>query len=88
MGAEEWLDVSTIKALSQHVSATIAAFICFGIVDLAVKWTPIADATRAILEVIEQLVLIGLVVWFVWQTARVLWKGRVRNGSTNSLVVA
>jgi hypothetical protein len=85
---EEWLDLPTIKALSQHASATLAAFLCFIVVGVAVKYAPLSEAVRAILEVIEQSVLIGLVIWFVWQTALVLWKGRIGNAPTNSFVVA
>ena len=84
----EWLDLSTIKALSQHTSGTLTAFLCFAIVDRAVKWSPLAERTRSILEAMEQTVLIGLVVWLVWQTALVLWKGRVRNGASSILVAA
>ncbi len=85
---EEWLDLRTIKTLSQHASATIAALLFFAIIGFGLRWAPLSEAVRAILEVIEDIVLIGLFVWFVWQTAIVLWKGRIRNASTNSLVAA
>ena len=87
MGLADWLDLSSIKTLSQHASATLAAFVCFIVVGYTVKWAPLSDTARAILEFVEQVVLIGLVVWFVWQTALVLWKGRVRNGFKDSVVV-
>jgi hypothetical protein len=85
---EEWLDLKSIKALSQHGSATLTAFLLFALLGYALDWVPLPDVVRSTLKGVDDIVLVGLVLWFVWQMALVLWKGRIRNGSANSLLVA
>jgi chromate transport protein ChrA len=85
---DEWLDIRVIKVLSQHASATLASMLLFAIVAKALKLLSVPGVVRTIIETIEYVVLIGLVIWFVWQMALVLWKGRVRGEFRSFLVAA
>ena len=77
----EWLDTKSMRALSQHASAILTALVLFGLIAVALKLIPLPDAVKFVLDGIEDLGLVGLFGWFLWQTALVLWKGRVRNGN-------
>lgn len=85
---DDWIDVATIKALTQHASATLIALILFGIVRFALKLVPLSETTRAILEVVDEVVLVGLFAWLIYQMGCLLWKGRIKNASTNLVMVA
>ena len=75
----DWLDLSTIKVLSQHTSATLAAIFSFWIVSHAVSLTSLSIPAKVILDTTEEVGLIGMVLWLLIQAALVLWKGRFRN---------
>jgi hypothetical protein len=77
----EWLDIKSMRTLSQHASAILTAVVLFTLIALALKLIPLPDAVRYVLEGMEDLGLTGLFGWFFWQMALVLWKGRVRNGN-------
>lgn len=79
MAWDEWIDLASAKALSQHASATLCAFACSWIIAFAAKRMELAETTREIIDTIEQVVLVGLIVWFVFQMALVLWRGRIRH---------
>ncbi len=88
MGWAEWLDIKALRALSQHASAVLAAILFFALVGSLLRWVLPPGTVRDILEWVENAVLIGLFLWFAWQMTCVLWKGRVRNGSSNCFVAA
>ena len=77
----DWLDTKSMRTLSQHASAILTAVILFGLIAFTLKLIPLPDTVKCVLEGIEDIRLIGLFGWFLWQTALVLWKGRVRNGN-------
>jgi hypothetical protein len=85
---EEWIDVPTIKALTQHASATIVALALFAVVRFVVTLVPLLPATRTIIEVTDEVVLVGLFVWLIVQMALLLWKGRIKNAAASFVLVA
>jgi len=88
MNVGEWIDLATVKALSQHASGTLAALGFFAIVRFALTLVTLSATTRTILELIDEVVLVGLFVWLIYQMACLLWKGRIKNASTNLVLVA
>ena len=88
MAWDEWVDLASAKALSQHTSATLFAFLCSWLIALAARHMELADWAREIIDTIEQVVLVGLIGWFVVQMAFVLWKGRIRHDVKDSLDAA
>jgi hypothetical protein len=44
----------------------------------------LAETTSEIIDTIEQVVLVGLIVWFVFQMALVLWRGRIHHEVKNT----
>jgi hypothetical protein len=85
---DEWIDLATVKAFSQHASATLAALGFFAVVRYALTLVTLSATTRTILEGLDEFVLLGLFVWLIYQMACLLWKGRIKNASTNLVMVA
>ena len=88
MDIGQWIDLPTVRALSQHASGTLAALFFFGIVRIAIEFVKLSAVTRIILEGLDEFVLVGLFVWLIYQMARLLWKGRIGNASTSFVMVA
>ena len=88
MNWDDWIDIPTIKALTQHASGTLAALILFGIVHWVLGRISLSDATRTILVVVDEFCLVGLFLWFIGQMALALWKGRIKNATSSSIVAA
>jgi hypothetical protein len=88
MSLGEWIDLTTVKALSQHASGTLGALGFFAIVRGALTLVTLSSVTRTILEGLDEFVLVGLFSWLIYQMACLLWKGRIKNVSTNLLMVA
>ena len=88
MSVSEWIDLTTVKALSQHASATLAALAFFAIVRFALTLVTLSAITRTILEGTDEFVLVGLFLWLIYQMACLLWKGRIKHASTNLVMVA
>jgi len=88
MSWDEWIDLTTVKALSQHASGTLAALGFFAIVRLALALVALSSTTRTILEGLDEFVLVGLFLWLIYQMGCLLWKGRIKNASTNFVMVA
>lgn len=87
MKLDEWLDTQALKALSQHASAIVAAILVFALVASLLRMV-LPPGIVTILEWVENIVLVGLFLWFTRQMALVLWKGRMRNGPANCVMVA
>jgi hypothetical protein len=85
---DEWIDLPTAKALSQHASGTLGALAFFAIVRYALGLVPLSATTRIILEAVDEVVLVGLFLWLIYQMSCLLWKGRIKNVSTNIVMVA
>lgn len=88
MNVGEWIDLATVKALSQHASGTLAALGFFALVRAALTLVTLSGTTRAILQGTDEFVLVGLFFWLIYQMGCLLWKGRIKNESTNLVVVA
>jgi hypothetical protein len=88
MSVGEWIDIPTVKALTQHASATLAALTLFGVVRVVLDAVVLSNKTRTILEFLDEFVLLGLFVWLIYQMACLLWKGRMKNAATNLVMVA
>lgn len=78
MSFAEWLDVKTLKLLSQHTSAVAGAAISFWIISKLIRWAAGAGTFSASIEYGEKFVLATLLIWFTIEMSKVLWKGRVR----------
>jgi hypothetical protein len=83
----EWIDITAIQAMIRHASATIVALILFGFIRTIITHIPLSDAARSIILYVDEVVLVGLFVWFIIQMALVLWRGRIRNGSLTSVAL-
>ncbi len=88
MKVDEWIDLTTIKTLTQHASGTLVALALFVLVRFALAIVKLSETTRAILEVTDEFVLVGLFLWLIFQMACALWKGRIKDASTSLVMVA
>ena len=80
---DDWVDLPTIRALSQHASATLAALGFFAIVHFARKLVSLSETSRTILEILDEFALVGLFGWLIYQMARLLWECRGRSQDFN-----
>lgn len=84
----KWIDVESLQSLSEHVSAMAGVAICFRLIAWLIEWAVPEGLIQTIILTIEEVIFLGLFVWFAYQLARLLWKGRVRNGLESLIVVA
>ncbi|MBZ5635746.1 MAG: hypothetical protein LAO55_21670 [Acidobacteriia bacterium] len=93
MQFSDWLDMDGLKVMSQHLSSTLASLLAFGVVGWVLKLVLRgSDFIELILERLEQVVLVGLVLWFTIQLAVLLWKKsawmeNVQNGPVANILV-
>jgi hypothetical protein len=85
---EDWVDIPNIKTFSQHASATLAGVGFFSIVHYCLELATLSAISRAILEGLDEFVLVGLFVWLIYQMACILWKGRVKDVFTSIIMAA
>jgi hypothetical protein len=85
---EDWIDLPTIKLCCQHASATLVAMALFTLVKFALIHVPLSQTARTVLDVADEVVLVGLAFWLAYQLACLFWKGRVRNVSSSIFVAA
>jgi hypothetical protein len=78
MSFAEWLDINSLKLLSQHTSAIAGAVISFWAISKFVRWTAGVGTFANCVEYGEKGILAVLLVWFTYQMFLLLWKGRVR----------
>jgi len=78
MGLSEWLDLKTLKLLSQHTSAIGGAAASFWAISRLVKWAAGIGTFSDCVEYGEKFVFAVLLVWFTIEMFKVLWKSRVR----------
>ena len=86
MTVADWLELSTLKALSKHTTSIVAAALSFGLIDRVVKWVIGPGTLFTVIGHVDQFVLFVLFLWFASQMFFVLWKARVRNLSGNELI--
>jgi hypothetical protein len=78
MDFSEWLDLKTLKLLSQHTSATAGAAVSFYIISKLIRWVAGIGLYSDCVEYGEKIVLAALLLWFTIEMGKVLWNGRVR----------
>ncbi len=84
----KWVDVESLESLSQHASAMAAVAIFFKLIAWLIEWAVPEGRIQTIILSAEEILFLGLFAWFAYQLARLLWKGRVRNGLDTLIVVA
>jgi hypothetical protein len=78
MSFSEWLDLNSLKLLSQHTSAIGGAVVSFWAISKLVRWAAGIGTFANCVEYGEQVILAVLLLWFTYQMFLLLWKGRVR----------
>jgi hypothetical protein len=78
MDIAEWLDLKTLKLLSQHTSAIGAAVGSFWLISKMVRMGVGPGRLSDGIETGERVILTMLLVWFTYQMLILLWKGRVK----------
>jgi hypothetical protein len=78
MSFAEWLDLNSLRLLSQHTSAIAGAVVSFWAISKLVRWAAGIGTFANCVEYGEQVILALLLVWFTCQMFMLLWKGRVR----------
>lgn len=88
MGFAEWLDVKSLKLLSQHTSANAGAVFSFWAISSFVRWAVGVGTFANWIEYCERGILAVLLVWFTSQMLLLVWKSRVRlqNGQIINMV--
>jgi hypothetical protein len=88
---QRWLDVPIIQVLTRHASGTIVAVVLSWIVTKVVSLCVSDPTTLTRIESVENVVLVGLLVFLVIQLAAVLvkvfWKD-LRGGWNGSQILA
>lgn len=74
----EWLDLNSLKLLSQHTSAIAGAVISFWAISKLVRLTAGIGTFTNCVEYGEKFILGILLAWFTYQMFLLLWKSRVR----------
>lgn len=78
MSFAEWLDLNSLKLLSQHTSAIAGAVVSFWAISKLVRLTAGIGTFADCVEYCEKFILAVLLLWFTYQMFLLLWKGRVR----------
>jgi len=78
MSFAEWLDLNSLKTLSQHTSAIVGAVVSFWGISKLVRLAAGIGTFADCIEYGEKVILAVLLVWFTYQMFLLLWKGRVR----------
>jgi len=78
MAVAEWLDLKTLKLLSQHTSAVAGAVGSFYLISRMVRRVVGPGQLSDGIETGEKFVLTILLIWFTIEMLKLLWKGRVK----------
>ena len=78
MSFADWLDVNSLKLLSQHTSAIAGSVISFWAISKLVRSASGAGTFADCIEYGEKGILAVLLVWFTYQMLLLLWKSRVK----------
>lgn len=78
MNIAEWLDLNSLKLLSQHTSAIAGAVFSFWVISIFIRRAVGAGTFANCIEYGEKGILAVLLGWFTWQMLLLLWKARVR----------
>jgi small-conductance mechanosensitive channel len=73
---EQWINFDAIQLLIHHASAVVAAIVIFALVARLAIWLLPHGFVRKIVVIIDDVVLIGLLVYFGWEMFVYLWNRR------------
>ena len=88
---EQWINFDAIQLLIHHASAVVAAIVIFALVARLAIWLLPHGLVRKIVVIIDDVVLIGLLVYFGWEMFVYLWNRRPplqRNAAIGAAVEA
>jgi len=86
MPVSDWLELKTLKLLSQHTISIVAAALSFFLVTKVIKYAVGAGPVAEAFEYVDEAILLILFLWFTYQMLLLLWKGRVKWGNGNELL--
>ena len=84
---EQWINIEAIQLLVHHASAVIAAIVIFAFVARLAIWLLPHGFVRKVVVIIDDVVLIGLLLYFGYEMLVYLWNRRPpvqRNAATRS----
>ena len=73
---EQWINFDAIQLLVHHASSVVAAIVIFALVARLAIWLLPHGLVRKIVVVIDDVVLIGLLMYFGWEMFVYLWNRR------------
>jgi hypothetical protein len=73
---EQWINFDAIQLLIHHASAVVAAIVIFALVARLAIWLLPHGLVRKIVVIIDDVVLIGLLLYFGWEMFVYLWNRR------------
>ncbi len=88
---EQWINFDAIQLLVHHASAVVAAIVIFALVARLAIWLLPHGMVRKIVVIIDDIVLIGLLVYFGYEMFIYLWNRRPpvqRNASLGAAFAA
>jgi len=78
MSLPEWVDLKTLKLLSQHTTAIAGGAASFWLTSNLIRWAAGSGKFSDYVEYSERFILAVLLAWLTIQMFMVLWKGRVK----------
>lgn len=78
MSFSEWLDLNSLKLLSQHTSAIAGAVVSFWAISKLVRLAAGVGTFANCIEYGEKGILAVLLGWFTYQMLVLLWRSRVK----------
>ena len=88
MSWSRWVDIETLQLYSRHTISVIGAVLSFTIVAYLLNLFVPPGELRNVLETIEELTIVGLLLWLVVQYAALLWSKRPWREGSHCLVLA
>lgn len=88
---EQWINFDAIQLLVHHASAVVAAIVIFALVARLAIWLLPHGMVRKIVVVIDDVVLIGLLLYFGYEMFVYLWNRRPpveRNASIGAVLAS
>ena len=83
----EWIDITFLKSLVRHCSATTMTILSFRIVFYLAEKVIDDQRLKTAVGMIDGFVLIGLIMWLVCVLAVQLWKRRPWHGDSTPCIV-
>jgi len=73
---ERWINLEAAQLLVHHASAVVAAIVIFALVARLAIWMLPHGLVREVVVIIDDIVLIGLLIYFGWDMFVYLWNRR------------